>query len=542
MATQETTTDVTTAQPGLPAKPERKRLIDLVRAWPLRRKIAFGSLAVVGVSVLIVLILQARISDYQLLYANLAEADAGNVVTWLKSEKIPYQLKNNGKDIWIGADKIYETRLDLAANGLPTGGDVGFEVFDKQSFALTDYVQKVNYTRALQGELARTITSLAPVEATRVHLAIPEKRLFKNQQQQPSASVIVTLVPGKQLDASQVQGIVHLVSGSVTDLEPEMVKVIDANGRVLDLAEKPDQEDILSADMLAFQQEVEHRLEMRAQDLLDTVMGVNKAMARVTASLDFAKVEQTQEVFDADDPVVRSEQVNTEASGTQTTGGIPGVQSNLQGPGTIAADTTTPFQKSSRTTNYEISKTISRTVNPVGTIRTLSVSILVADREITGEDGTITSEPLSAEELASIENMVASALGLIPERGDRINVVSMPFTEPTASEMVADRLPAEMFYQLLPALKIGLLAFALLLCYLFLIRPIVKTMRGDLVEHYKTVEQLERERLDMIKSQHEAEMAEKPIPEEDYIIALRRDVMKNPVPTAFIIKNWIQEV
>ncbi|MBE0584396.1 MAG: flagellar M-ring protein FliF [Desulfofustis sp.] len=542
MATQETTTEVTTARDTIPARPERKRLIDLVRAWPLRRKIAFSSMAVVGVSVLIVLILQARISDYQLLYANLAEADAGNVVTWLKGENIPYQLKNNGKDIWIGADKIYETRLNLAANGLPTGGDVGFEVFDKQSFALTDYVQKVNYTRALQGELARTITSLAPVEATRVHLAIPEKRLFKNQQQQPSASVIVTLVPGKQLDPSQVQGIVHLVSGSVTDLEPELVKVIDANGRVLDLDEKPDQEDILSADMLAYQQEVEHRLEMRAQDLLDTVMGVNKAMARVTASLDFAKVEQTQEVFDADDPVVRSEQINTEASGTQTTGGIPGVQSNLQGPGTIGADTTTPFQKSSRTTNYEISKTISRTVNPVGTIRTLSVSILVADREITAEDGTVTSEPLAAEELASIENMVASALGLIPERGDRINVVSMPFTEPAAGEMVAERLPAGMFYQLLPALKIGLLAFALLLCYLFLIRPIVKTMRGDLVEHYKTVEELERERLDMIKSQHEAELAEKPVPEEDYIIALRRDVMKNPVPTAFIIKNWIQEV
>lgn len=542
MATEQPTTDVTTAGDALPAKPERKRLIDLIRAWPLRRKIALGSLAVIGVSVLLLLILQARVSDYQLLYANLAEADAGSVVTWLKNQKIPYQLKNNGRDIWIGADKIYETRLDLAANGLPSGGEVGFEVFDKQSFALTDYVQKVNYTRALQGELARTITSLAPVEATRVHLAIPEKRLFKNQQQQPSASVIVTLIPGKQLDPSQVQGIVHLVSGSVTGLEPELVKVIDANGRVLDLDEKPDEEAILSADMLAFQQEVEHRLQMRAQDLLDTVMGMNKAMARVTATLDFAKVEQTQEVFDADDPVVRSEQINTETSGTQTAGGIPGVQSNLQGPGVIEGEATTPFQKSSRTTNYEISKTVSRIVNPVGTIRNLSVSILVADREITGEDGTIRSEPLAEEELASIENMVASALGLIPERGDRINVVSMPFTEPTPTEMVAERLPAGLFYQFLPALKIGLLAFAILLCYLFLIRPIVKTMRGDLVEHYKTVEELERERLDMLKSQHEAEMAEKPIPEEDYIIALRRDAMRNPAPTAFIIKNWIQEV
>lgn len=532
----------TTTGASVPARPTRKRVIELVQEWPLRRKIALGSLAIVAVSVLIVLILQARVSDYQLLYANLAESDAGNVVNWLKTQNIPYQLKNNGKDIWIGADKIYETRLNLATNGLPSGGDVGFEVFDTQSFALTDYVQKVNYTRALQGELARTISSLAPVESTRVHLAIPEKRLFKEQQQQPSASVIVTLVPGMELDPGQVQGIVHLVSGSVTGLSPDFVKVIDANGRVLDLERKQDDEKLLSADMLAFQREVELRLEMRAQDLLDTVMGVNRAMARVTATLDFAKVEETKEIFDADDPVIRSEQVSSETSGVQSAGGIPGVQSNLQGPTAVAAGSSSPFNKSSRTTNYEISKTISKIVNPVGTIRNLSVSILVADRETTAEDGTATTASLSAEELESIENMVGSALGLIPERGDRINVVSMPFTEPTIEEAVAERLPVELFYQFMPALKIGLLAVALLLCYLFLIRPIVKTMRGDLVEHYKTVEEMERERLEMLRSQHEAELAEKPIPEEDYIIALRRDVMKNPVPTAFIIKNWIQEV
>ncbi len=541
MATEEQITDVATAPDTAVARPQRKNVIELIRAWPVRRQIAFGSLAVIAVSVLILLILQARISDYQLLYANLTEADAGSVVGWLKNERIPYQLKNSGKDIWIGADKIYETRLALATSGLPSGG-VGFEVFDKQSFALTDYVQKVNYTRALQGELARTITSLAPVEATRVHLAIPERRLFKSQQQEPTASVIVTLIPGKDLDPAQVQGIIHLVSGSVTGLAPERVKVIDAHGRMLDLEQKKDQDDILSADMLAFQQEVEHRLEMRAQDLLDTVMGVNKAMARVSATLDFAKVEQTQEIFDADDPVVRSEQLNNESSGAQTTGGIPGVQSNLQGAGTVAAEGAVPYNKSSRITNYEISKTISRIVNPVGTIRNLSVSILVADRESVTEEGAVTSVPLTPEELASIENMVASALGLMPERGDRINVVSMPFTEPSAREMIAERLPGGLLYQFMPALKIGLLAFAVLLFYLFLIRPIVKTMRGDLVEHYKTVEELERERVELLREQKEAELAEKPIPEEDFIIALRRDVLKNPVPTAYIIKNWTQEV
>ncbi len=254
-----------------------------------------------------------------------------SVTAWLKNQKIEYTLKNGGKDIWVPADKIYQTRLDLAANGLPSGGDVGFEVFDKQNFALTDYVQKVNYTRALQGELARTITSLAPVESTRVHLALPEKRLFKNQQKSGTASVIVTLVPGKSLDQAQVEGIIHLVAGSVTDLDPENVKIIDSNGVVLEAQEKPTEDDLLSVDMLAYQQEVEHRMEIRAQDLLDKTMGKDNAMVRVSATLDFSKVEKTQEFYDGDDPVIRSEQINQESSGSDTTGGIPGVQSNLQG-------------------------------------------------------------------------------------------------------------------------------------------------------------------------------------------------------------------
>ena len=159
------------------APPERKNLLTLISEWPLSRKIALGAVAFISIALFAVIIIQSQTAANQLLYANLNETDAGSVVNWLKGQKIPYQLKNEGKNIWVPADKLYESRLALAASGLPSGGGVGFEIFDKQSFALTDFVQKVNYTRALQGELSRTIASLAPVEATRVHLALPEKRL-----------------------------------------------------------------------------------------------------------------------------------------------------------------------------------------------------------------------------------------------------------------------------------------------------------------------------------------------------------------------------
>ncbi|MGW8193656.1 MAG: flagellar basal-body MS-ring/collar protein FliF [Desulforhopalus sp.] len=527
-------------QPDLPevSTSSRRNLLSQIKKWPTSRKIATGAVILISIILFAYLIIQARTASQQLLYANLSMSDAAAVATRLKNDNVAYSLKNNGRDIWIAADKIYQTRLDLAANGLPSGGGVGFEVFDKQSFALTDYVQKVNHTRALQGELARTITSLAPVEATRVHLALPEKRLFKNQQDNASASVIVTLVPNKTLDQKQVQGIIHLVAGSVTDLEPENVKVIDSNGVVLD-AEKPAEEgNLLSVDMLAFQQEVEHRMEIRVQDLLDKTMGKDNAMVRISATIDFAKVEKTEEFFDGDDPVIRSEQVNEESEKSQISGGIPGVASNLQTNDFIQEPLPSPITKNSRTTNYEISKTVSRIVNPVGTVTRLSVSVLVADKVASATN--LQSPPTvarSQDELMAIEDMVSTALGLDPERGDMINVVSMPFVDP--EQMVEPAPPdvSDQLYHYMPLIKYGLIAFGMLLIYILLIRPIVKTMKGEIKQHYKTVDQLELEQRGNI-----APVPVKVRPPVDHVVAnLRREVLEDQVPTAFILKNWIKE-
>ncbi len=527
--------------------PAKKNLFTLIQEWPLSRKISLAAVTVISLALFAVIIIQAKQADYQLLYANLTEKDAGSVVSWLKGQKISYQLKNGGKNIWIAADKIYETRLDLAANSIPSGGGVGFEVFDKQSFALTDFVQKVNYTRALQGELARTVTSLAPVESTRVHLALPEKRLFKNQQKLTTASIIVTLVPGRTLDKDQVQGIIHLISGSVTGLSAENVTVISANGKILEGLDTDKDEQRISVDMLAFQQEVEHRLELRAQDLLDKTMGYGKAMVRITALLDFAKVEKTEEFFDGDDPVIRSQQVQDESSGSKSSGGIPGVQSNLQGNTQGQVSSGPASNKSSSIINYEISKTVSKIVNPVGTIKSISVSVLIADKiqPPAEENGELVVTPRTEKEIKSIETMVATALGLDKERGDNISVTSMPFMDNAEEELVAEGMPQNLLYEYLPLLKIGLLSVGVLLFYFFLVRPIIKTMKGEVTSHNKTIAELEKEALEREKAAAEAQnQPEEPEEEEiipDSILSMRQKVMHNQVPTAYIIKKWINE-
>jgi flagellar M-ring protein FliF len=324
--------------------------------------------------------------------------------------------------------------LSLASLGLPQGGGVGFEIFDKQSFALTDFVQKVNYSRALQGELARTIASLGPVETARVHLALPEKRLFKDQQKPATASVIIKLSPGKRLSEAQVEGVVHLVSNSIEGLDPGQVTVIDQNGNVLSRSGAKGLAGNLSPDMLEFQMQVEQRLEDRAQALLDKSLGAKNAMVRVNATLDFAKTEKTEETFDPEEPVIRSEQLSDEKSGSEITGGVPGVQTNLEGNVNQTAGATPPTSRSQRTTNYEISKVVSRTINPVGTISKLSVSVLVADKVIAAQDKEpVKTEPRPPAELKALETMVASALGLDTSRGDQIEVTSMPFLESAES-------------------------------------------------------------------------------------------------------------
>lgn len=528
-------------------------LAGTIAAWPLSRKIALAAVTAISLGLFALIIVQARTADYQMLYGNLADADASAVVDWLKGHNVPFQLANNGHNILIPAKNVHETRLSLASLGLPQGGGVGFEIFDKQSFALTDFVQKVNYSRALQGELARTISSLGPVETARVHLALPEKRLFKEQQKPATASVIIKLAPGKRLNEPQIEGIVHLVSSSIEGLEPGHVTVIDQNGNVLSRTGEKGTASGLSPDMLEFQVQVERRLEERAQALLDKSLGAKNAMVRVSATLDFAKTEKTEEAFSPDEPVIRSEQVSEEKSGSEITGGVPGVQSNLEGAGNQTAGATPPSSRSQRTTNYEISKVVSKTINPVGTVNKLSVSVLVADKVVPAKDKEpAKTEPRTPTELKSLEAMVASALGLNTSRGDKIEVTSMPFLA-SAEGADGEGETAGRLYQYMPFIRYGFLALGGVLLYLFMIRPLMKTLNRDVTQHYKTVEQMEAEQAQAQVTGQGRGPAGNPLvggaaykaamesPPADTLEKVKKGVDTDPVFSAHVLKSWIHD-
>ena len=531
-------TDTTTVPPEGGPKNGFQILVQNIGGWPLPRKLALGAVALLSIGLFAFIIIQARTANYQTIYGNLNESDAASIVEWLAAHNTPYQLTNNGKTIKVPSSNINELRLQLASAGLPQGGGIGFEIFDKQSFALTDFVQKVNYTRALQGELSRTIASLRPVESARVHLALPEKRLFKNQQKAATASVIVNLKPGRQIHETQVQGIVHLVSSSIEGLEPGDVTVIDQNGNVLTRTDEKSLIGSMSPDMLEFQIQVEKNMEDRAQALLDQALGTKNSMIRVNATLDFAQFEKTEELFDPEEPVIRSEQVDEEKSGSEIVGGVPGVQSNLQGNTNTSAGATPPSSRLQRTINYEISKVTSKTVNPVGTLQKLSVSVLVADKVIPATDeNPATTVPRTEGELLALEKMIASALGIDKTRGDKIEVTSMPFTE-TVDLTEAEGLSENTLYQYMPIIRYGMFLLGGLLIYMLMIKPLIKTLRTDVTQHLKTVEELEKEQAN---AAHAAEQAELEALMRDPTLRVREAVQANPVFAAHILKNWIHE-
>ena len=520
-----------------PEAAEKKNLFNVIMEWSLARKLSLVAATVLSIVLFSVIIMQSRVADYSLLFANLPNRDASTVVQWLKERKIPYRLEDGGRDILIPADQVYETRIELAGSGLAESG-VGFEIFDKQSFGMTDFAQKVNYRRALQGELMRTIASLAPVEAARIHLALPEKRLFREQQQPATASVIVQLAPGRKLNDAQLQGIVHLVSGSVEGLDADNVTVVDSSGKALSRTGQDELGGPMTPGMLSYQQSMERRLEMRAQSLLDRALGAGNSLVRVNAEIDFDQHERVEEALDPKGAVVVSEQTSAEEGSSTSTGGVPGVVANLQNNANTTTTTTTPSSRNSETVNYELSKTVSKTVSSVGSLKTLSVSVLVADRFKAGEGegAQPVLDPRSAEELQEIEQMMRTALGINETRGDLISVVSMPFETSFLDEPLPEPSLSDKIYTYMPFIKYGLLALAALFGYLLFVRPIMRTLKGaeEESEPMKTVEELQSE----LSGEDKTPLLGGP---EDPLTQIRQEVLGGDLLSVQVLKNWLRE-
>jgi len=413
---------------------------------PIKAKatLALGLLALVAV--VLALSMWSSQGDYKVLYANLSDKDGGAVVAQLAQMNVPYRIAEGGAAILVPAAQVHDVRLKLASAGLPKGSVVGFELTDTARFGLTQFGERLNFQRGLEGELTRSITALAAVQGARVHLALPNQNGFFREQQKPSASVLLTLHPGRTLDRAQIAGIVHLVASSVAELNPKAVSVIDQTGALLSGPSDTGATSGLDAQQLQYVAQVEQGYARRIFDLLEPVVGRDNLRASVAAEIDFSQTESTSELFkpnqgEAAEKAVRSQQ-STEVSGSAAAPatGVPGASSN-QPPQAATAPVTgaaAPLQaaqtgaagssgRRDSTTNYEVDKTVRVTRNATGSVKRLNAAVVVNNRSVTDAKGKSTTQPLSTEELDKLTALVRESVGFNQERGDSVKVINAPF-------------------------------------------------------------------------------------------------------------------
>lgn len=436
--------------------------------------------------------------QYKVLFSQLNMQDAGAVVAKLKDMKIPYSIKGDGGTIMVPAPMALDVRLRLYNEGLPQGGGVGYEIFDKHDFlGSRPFQDKLNLKRALQGELARTITNITAVRSARVHLVLPEKALFREQQEKTTASVFLTLTPGRRLTPEQVRGIMQFVASSVPGLDPQEVIILDDMGQRLNHEEVKAPLSQTEA-QLQHQRHLESDLERKIQTLLEPAVGKGKVRARVSATLDFQQLERTEERYDAENPATRSQQRTKEDStGTgHLAVGPPGVRPNIEGAQISPGDKTNNTAKQSEIINYELSKTVSKLVAPTGEVKRLSVGVLVDGTYQAGEKtGERKYVPRSPEELTKFRDIVRGALGYNEARGDKVEVASMPFEpEPEVDEPTLRESQRAFWSHLV---RYGSYVILGLLFCLFIARPILQSLSGYTAEPVvdavlpRTVQELE---------------------------------------------------
>jgi flagellar M-ring protein FliF len=428
-------------------------------------------LAAVAVSMIgiMALVYASNVVDYRVLFSGLTSEDAGNIVSKLQEKKIPYKISESGDSISVPQEKVSELRLELAASGLPHGGGVGFEIFDGKSLGVTEFVQQLNYQRALQGELSRTINSLDEIQQSRVHIVIPKKSLFAEDQKKPTASVILKMKAGRSLRPAQIDGIVHLVASSVEGLNPSEVMVVDGTGKVLSKVQDDSKLGHLSNSQVEYQRNIEKDMTQRVQSMLEKVVGEGKAVVRISADLDFRITEKLEEKYDPEAPVIRSEQRQSEKSGmTSQPSNTPGVPASKSEP---------KQEKTDEIINYEINKTVNKTVMPVGEIKKLSIAVLVDGNYIKNEKGAEEYQPRSKKEISDLEDLVKKSAGFDSKRDDQVVVTNIPFKKVELDEDQMKVPWTEKATQLFPAFKYILIMSALALVVLFFLRPLIATLK-----------------------------------------------------------------
>ncbi|HJV26675.1 MAG TPA: flagellar basal-body MS-ring/collar protein FliF [Aromatoleum sp.] len=483
-----------TADTAAPAPTPAQLLLQRINELTQRQKIAAAAAIAIAIAMLVGVWLWTRQPEYAVLFSNLEERDGGNIVTTLQQQNVPYRFSPGGNAILVPANQVHDIRLRLAAQGLPKGGLVGFELMENQKLGVSQFHEQVNFQRALEGELARTIQSISSVASARVHLAIPKQSGFLRDEQKPTASVMVNLHPGRTMDAAQVAGIVHLVASSVPQLANDRVSVIDQNGNLLTSRSDPLRNAGLDATQLNYVREVENSYIRRIETILTPLVGPDNFKAQVTADVDFNQVEETAETFKPNpspDQAIRSQQTSEQSVREPGAQGVPGALTNqppvpatapitspnVPGGGTGAAGAAVNGNRAA-TINYELDRTVQHTKQSVGQVKRLSVAIVVNQRSETLPNGQTRQVALTDEEVNRITSLVREAMGYSQKRGDTLNVSSAQFAAAKEEGVAAVPIWKDPEIQEIgkEVLKYMVILVALAFVYFGVIRPLIRSV------------------------------------------------------------------
>ena len=452
-------------------------LFEGLKALGPARLAAMGAVAVGLLALLAVMVMRAGSNDQMaLLYGDLDSRDAAQIVEQLNRRHVPYRLGAGGGQILVPADQVAEARMLLARDGLPSGGSIGYEIFDRgDGFLLSSFQQKIAETRAMEGEIARTIRTIRGIRAARVHLVLPRREPFAREQQEAQASVMLTMAGAQRLDREGVQAVLNLVAAAVPGLRPHNIAVIDSRGDLLARAGQPVNQITQASTAEDVRRATELRLARAVEEMLERTVGPGRVRAEVSVRMNFDKVSETRELFDPEGQVTRSTQsVNSTSKTTEANGAVT-AQNNLPNADTGNQNNGSQEGRQEETTNYEIGKTVRTLIQEQPRIDRISLAVMIDGIDQAGPDGKPVWQPRAQEDMDRITVLVKSAIGFDDKRGDQVNVVSMRFVTdaPPIAEpggLLGVRLEKPDFMKLAQTALLGIIG---LLALLLVLRPMV---------------------------------------------------------------------
>lgn len=522
-------------------------------------RLALG--VVLFVVIAIVGLMMGRQAEWRVLYANLSDKDGGAIIAQLSQMNVPYKYTEGGHAILVPADKVHDTRLRLASQGLPKGSVAGFELMEGNRFGVTQFQERVSFQRGLEGELTRSIQALSSVQTARVHLALPNQNGFFREQQKPSASVLLSLNAGRSLDRSQIAGIVHLVASSVPEMKPEAVSVLDDTGKLLSQpVNGPDgAAGGVDAQQLQYVQQIETLYRQRILDILEPVVGRQNVKAQVTAEVDFSQTEQTSETHKPNQTpesgTIRSQQLLESSNpGPGGPSGVPGATSNQPpgpnaapinaqaqalAPGAAASAPAAPMStRRESIINYEVDKTVRVVRAGTGVVKRLSAAVVVNHRSETDAKGKTTVVPISEQQLEKMTALVRETIGFSQERGDSVNLMNAPFAQEKIElpDVPLWKQPEVVEMARSFAWPLGTLLLAVLVLF-GVIRPALKSLTEPKRPQLDAMLSEEPDRPQLAAP--EAEQVAGPTPGEKALEDARKLTRDNPAAVAGIVKGWI---